>query len=133
MRVLEALYLVPEGIYLRRAVLAYLLVRRLFVDLLAVYEYRLQQLFRSEISHHFLFPSVIWVENDEIAAVVDLFVEHAELIGYRLSAVAVVKAVHLFIVRRSDLAHVFRDLYLRHYLAVFLNGAELVNSAEYGV
>ena len=133
MRIFKALYLVPLQIELSRAIITDLRRSRRFIDALTTEEDRLLQLLDTVILEHLTLPDMLGVEQLERLARVDNLVVYGDKVGYRLSAVALINAIELFVMRICDFSGILAYLYFRNDCTVVaLDSRELVNAAENG-
>ena len=131
-RIVKALDLRPERVYLLGAALLDIAEGGQVIDQLTVFEHRHLKLHRAEVAHGLLLPAVVRVAYLKRLRVVNGLVVHADIVCLGHAALPVEEAVHLLEAGVRDLADVFAELDLRDDLAVrFFDGTELIHAAEH--
>ena len=132
MRIVESQNLVPEGVDLLGAVLLHLIKRRALVDALAIFEELDGQRLCNIVFDYLSLPGEFCVEEFLVLRIVAYFFVEGHEIGNSLAALAVEESPRLFEAGSRYFGDIVAYLYSRAYLAVLLNGAELVHPAEDG-
>ena len=133
MGIVEAFRLIPDGVFLFRAVIPYFHNRGGSIDTFPFQEYRNQKLSEA-IGSAFdlgLFPGLYRVKDDHIFFFVKSFVGQTDQIRADLAGLLIVNPVDSFVARIGDLLRIFRQFYLGHKLTGFiLDGSQFVDAAE---
>lgn len=133
MRIFKTLYLVPECFQLFGAVNPDFIQRRLFINKLAVFEYRYMKFSCCVVCKRLCFPYCIGIENSVRLCAVNCFIVYTKFVRKCLAAFIVIETVQLLVMGIGYLCGVFTYFYLGNDVSLLiLHCRQLINTSEHG-